>query len=175
MKVYLVRHAEAVDRTGAVPDAARHLTARGRLSFRKTALRLKTDGIRFSRILTSPLVRAVQTADILAEQLGFEGEVIPVPQLEPGFDVEGMNEVLDAFPEDAEIILVGHEPDLGRVVSALLSLARGYAMPKGAVAALVLPDAGNRLHGTLDWLLDGDRRLVDPSALTARTDRVRGF
>jgi phosphohistidine phosphatase len=166
MKVYLVRHAEAVDRTGSMPDAVRHLTARGRVSFRKTALRLKANGTTVSRILTSPIVRAVQTADILAEQLGFDGEVIPVPQLGPGFDVEVMNEVLNAFPEDGEIVLVGHEPDMGRVVSALLSLTKGYAMPKGAVAAIEVPDTGNRLHGTLEWLLDGDRRLVDPSALT---------
>jgi phosphohistidine phosphatase len=169
MKVFLVRHAEAVERTGSMPDAVRHLTARGRYSVRKTALRLKGEGIRFSRILASPLVRAVQTADILAEQLGFEGEVIPAPQLAPGFDVEGMNAILDAFPDEAGIALVGHEPDLGRIVSQLLSLPRGCAMPKGAVAALILPDAGNRLCGTLEWLLDGDRRVVDPSDLTGRS------
>ncbi len=168
MKVYLVRHAESVDRVGAMPDAARHLTLRGRLSVRETALRLKRDGIRFSRIITSPLVRAVQTADILAEQLGFEGEVIPAGQMGPGFDLEGMNEILDAFPEEAGIALVGHEPDLGRVLAQLLSLPTGYGMPKGAVASLVLPDAGTRRRGTLEWLLDGERRLVDPSSLTGR-------
>jgi phosphohistidine phosphatase len=168
MKVYLVRHAESVDRIGVMPDSVRHLTSRGRLSVRETARRLMRDGIRFSRILASPLVRAVQTADILAEQLGFEGEVSPAPQLGPGFDVDAMNEILDAFPEDTGIALVGHEPDLGRVLAQLLSLSTGYAMPKGAVAALVLPDTGKRRHGRLEWLLDGERRLVDPSELTGR-------
>lgn len=169
MKVYLVRHADAVDRTGALPDAFRHLTERGRRAFRETSARLGRDGIRLSRILTSPLLRAVQTADILAEHTGFAGEVIPAPQLQPGFDVDGMNEILDAFPGDDGVALVGHEPDLGRVVSVLLSLPRGYAMPKGAVAALVVPETGNRLRGTLEWLLDGNRRLVDPSDLAGRT------
>ena len=169
MKVFLVRHADAVDRTGSMPDAVRHLTARGRLSSREAAARLKNEGIGPSRILTSPLVRAVQTADILAEHLVFAGEVIPAPQLSPGFDADALNELLDAFPGDREVALVGHEPDLGRILSQLLSLPSRYAMPKAAVAALVLPDTGNRRSGTLDWLLAGDRRLVDPSDLTGNT------
>ena len=165
MKVFLVRHAEAVDRTGSMPDAARHLTVRGRLSSRETAARLRNEGIRPSRMLTSPLIRAVQTADILAEHLGFGGAVIPAPQLGPGFDLNGLNELLDAFPDDREVALVGHEPDLGRILTELLSLPVRYAMPKAAVAALVLPDKGSRQNGTLEWLLAGDRRLVDPSDL----------
>jgi len=165
MKICLVRHAEAADRIGNVPDAFRHLTERGRRQFRETAGRLGREGIRFSAILTSPLLRAVQTADILAEHSGFPGEVLAAPQLQPGFGLDGMNEILDAFPGGDGIALVGHEPDLGRVLSALLSLPRGYAMPKGAVAALVVPDTGVRLRGTLEWLLDGDRRVTDPSGL----------
>jgi phosphohistidine phosphatase len=168
MKVYLIRHAEAVDRIGDAPDAARHLTARGRLSVRETARRLKDEGFRPKVFVASPLVRAQQTADILAEQTGYDGEVLAAAHLGPGFDVEGLNAVLDSFPGETEIALVGHEPDVGRVVSQLLSLPKGYAMPKGAVAALVLPDSGTRLRGTLDWLLAGDRRIVDPSELKGR-------
>ncbi len=168
MKVYLIRHAEAVDRAGDAPDAARHLTARGRLSVRETARRLTGERFLPKVFLSSPLARALQTADILAERTGYEGEVIAAARLGPGFDLEGLNAVLDSFPGETEIALVGHEPDLGRVVSQLLSLPKGYAMPKGAVAAVVLPDAGSRLRGTLDWLLAGDRRIVDPSELTGR-------
>ncbi|MGE5247518.1 MAG: phosphohistidine phosphatase SixA [Verrucomicrobiota bacterium] len=167
MRVFLIRHAEAVDRTGSMPDAARHLTTRGRLSSREVARRLRDEGLRPSRILTSPLLRAVQTADILAEHLGFGGEVIPAPQLGPGFDLDGMNEILDAFPEETDLALIGHEPDLGRLLCQLLSLSVRYGMPKGAVAALVLPDAGTRRNATLEWLLAGDRRFTDPSDLTA--------
>ncbi|MBP2674571.1 MAG: phosphohistidine phosphatase, SixA, partial [Deltaproteobacteria bacterium] len=79
--------------------------------------------------------------------------------------LEGLNKILDSFPGETGIGLVGHEPDIGRIVSRLLALPRGYAMPKGAVAALVLPDAGNRYRGTLDWIQIGDRRIVDPAEL----------
>jgi phosphohistidine phosphatase len=165
MRLYLIRHAEAVGRTGNMPDSARHLTAEGRRSFREIARRLGAEGTRFSRILTSPLVRAVQTAEILAGQTAFDGEVIPAPQLAPGFDVEGMHQILDAFPGDVAIALVGHEPDLGRVVSSLLSLPRTFAMPKGAVAALRVAEPGDAHRTALEWLLDGERRVTDPEAL----------
>jgi len=165
MRIYLVRHADAVAQTPGNPDASRHLSSGGRLSFRETARRLRDAGVRVSRILSSPLVRAVQTADILAEALEYEGEVQPHPRLGPGFDLEGLNELLDSFPEETEIGLVGHEPDIGRIVSRLLALPKGYAMPKGAVAAIALPDAGTRIRGGLEWIQAGDRRIVDPAEL----------
>jgi phosphohistidine phosphatase len=165
MRIYLVRHAESADRGGDIPDSSRHLSARGRLSFRETARKTKEEGIRPAHILTSPYVRAVQTAEILAERIGFDGEVVPVPQLAPGFNLESLNDILDNFPGDAEVALVGHEPDLGIVVTRLLSLPRPYAMRKGAVAALDLPEPRNRPGARLAWLLESDRRVSDPSGL----------
>ncbi len=165
MRIYLVRHAESVDRVPGMPDSARCLSARGRVSFRETARRFRETGALPTRIFTSPLVRAVQTAEILSEALRFEGEVAVAPQLAPGFDMEGLIAVLDGFPAEREIAFVGHEPDLGDILTRLLSLPGGYAMRKGSIAALDLPDAGNRLRAVFAWLLAGDRRIEDPASL----------
>jgi len=165
MRIYLVRHAESVDRVPGMPDAARYLSARGRVSFREMARRFREAGALPTRMFTSPFVRAVQTAEILSETLQYDSEVAVALQLAPGFDVEGLNVVLDGFPGEREIAFVGHEPDLGAILTRLLSLPRGYALRKGSIAALDLPDTGNRVRADFAWLLAGDRRIEDPAML----------
>ena len=168
MRIYLVRHGESVDRIPGMPDSARHLSARGRVEFRGMAHRFRDAGALPTRIFTSPFVRAVQTAEILAETLRYDGEVAVAAQLSPGFDLEGLNAVLDGSPGEPEIAFVGHEPDLGAVLSRLLALPGGYAMRKGSIAALDLPDFGDRLRAAFAWLLAGDRRIEDPAMLSPR-------
>ena len=165
MRIYLVRHSEAVDRVPPMPDAARYLSARGRVSFREMARRFRDAGGNPSRILTSPLIRAVQTAEILSETLRYEGELLPDPRLSPGFDLTELGSVLDECPSERGIAFVGHEPDLGCILTRLLSLPQGYAMRKGDIAALDFPVAGNTLRVDLAWLLTGNRRIEDPAAL----------
>jgi phosphohistidine phosphatase len=165
MRIYLVRHAESVDRVPGMPDAARCLSARGRVSFREMARRFREAGALPARMFTSPFIRAVQTAEILSETLQYDAEVAVALQLAPGFDVEGLNAVLDGFPGEREIAFVGHEPDLGDILTRLLSLPRRYAMGKGSIAALDLPDTGNRVRADFAWLLAGDRRIEDPALL----------
>ncbi len=165
MRIYLVRHAESVNRVPGMPDDARYLSARGRVSFREMARRFREAGGLPTRMFTSPFVRAVQTAEILSETLRYDGEVAAAPQLSPGFDVEGLNVVLDGYPGEREIAFVGHEPDLGDILTLLLSLPRRYAMRKGSIAALDLPDTGNRLRAGFAWLLTKDRRIEDPAEL----------
>ena len=167
MRIYLVRHSEAVDRVPPMPDAARHLSARGRVSFREMARRFRDAGGDPTRIFTSPLVRAVQTAEILAETLRYDGEVVADPRLAPGFDVAKLASVLDGSPSERGIAFVGHEPDLGGILTRLLSLPQGYAMRKGAIAALDLPNLGEPVRVDLAWLLTGDRRIEDPADLLA--------
>jgi phosphohistidine phosphatase len=118
-----------------------------------------------TRIFTSPLVRAVQTAEILSESLRYEGDIVVDPRLAPGFDVPKLASVLDDSPSEREIAFVGHEPDLGGILTLLLSLPHGYSMRKGAIAALDLPIAGDPLRVDFAWLLTGDRRIEDPAIL----------
>ena len=165
MRIYLVRHSEAVDRVPPMPDAARSLSALGRVSVRERARRFRDAGGRPTRIVTSPFIRAVQTAEILSETLRYDGEVVVDPRLSPGFDVASLRSVLDDCPSEREIGFVGHEPDLGAILTRLLSLPQGYAMRKGAIAALDLPIAGDPLRVDLARLLTGDRRIEDRANL----------
>jgi len=118
-----------------------------------------------TRIITSPLVRAVQTAEILSETLRYDGEVIVDPRLAPGFDVVMLSAVLDDWPSEKEIAFIGHEPDLGGILTRLLSLPHGFAMRKGAIAALDLPNSGEPFGAGFVWLFTGDRRIEDPAIL----------
>jgi phosphohistidine phosphatase len=165
MRIYLVRHSEAVERVPPVPDVARYLSARGRVSFREMARRFRDAGGLPTRIFTSPLIRAVQTAEILSETVRYAGEIVLDPRLAPGFDVARLGSVLEDCPSEREIAFVGHEPDMGGILTRLLSLSQGYAMRKGAIAALDLPDTGDPLRADLAWLLTGDRRIEDPAVL----------
>jgi len=167
MRIYLVRHSDAVERVPPMPDAARTLSARGRVSFREMARRFRDAGGLPTRMFTSPLVRAVQTAEILSEAIRYEGEIVADPRLSPGFDVAKLNDVLEGCPSENEIAFVGHEPDLGDILTLLLSLSQGYAMRKGDIAALDLPVAGGPPRPKLAWLLTGDRRIEDPAMLMA--------
>ena len=86
MKLYFVRHAAAIVKGGQVVDENRYLTLRGRKSFRLTANNMAKKGIVPDAIITSPLVRAVQTAEILSEALAFEGKLVVSSELAPSFD-----------------------------------------------------------------------------------------
>lgn len=76
MKLYLVRHAEAIERSGTMPDANRYLTPKGRSAFRKIARRSRKLGSVLVLIFSGHLVRAVQTAEIIAERLKHDGPVV---------------------------------------------------------------------------------------------------
>lgn len=159
MRIYLVRHSEAVESLPSLPDVARYLSARGRVSFREMARRFRDAGGLPTRIFTSPLVRAVQTAEILSETVRYKGEIVPDPRLAPGFGVAQLASVLNDCPTEREIAFVGHEPDLGVILTRLLSLPQGYAMRTGAIAGLNLTHAGDPLRADLLWFLTGDRRI----------------
>jgi len=150
MKLYLVRHAEAIERSGTTSDASRYLTTKGRLIFRKIARRVRKAGIAPAVIFTSPLLRSVQTADILAERLKHEGPVVVAKELSPGFDLQALRSLLAKAGNPGEAAFVGHEPDLGEVAAALQSLHGGFPVRKGSVVALEV--VGNVRKGTAKFL-----------------------
>jgi phosphohistidine phosphatase len=158
MKLYLVRHAEAISRTAEVPDAQRYLTPKGRLLFRKTARRLIRYGALPAFICTSPLVRAVQTAEILAGEIGFLGPLVVMDMMDmlgPGFGRAELRSVISKCAGAEEIALVGHEPDLGDLVSSLLSLSEPRPLKKGEVVALEPPSERRGLSGVLPLVRQG--------------------
>jgi phosphohistidine phosphatase len=155
MRLYLVRHAEAIERSGATPDASRYLTPKGRTAFRKIARRAREAGIAPEVIFTSPLLRAVQTAEILAERLKHEGPVVVANELSPGFDDRALRSLLAGAGNLAEAAFVGHEPDLGDLAALLLSLRGDFPLRKGAVVALEVEGTAQRGAGKFLWMEDG--------------------
>ncbi|ACH39243.1 protein phosphohistidine phosphatase SixA, putative [Citrifermentans bemidjiense Bem] len=131
MIIHIVRHAEAIERSPLIPEEHRFLTRRGRRRFRQAAKSLDTLGIQPDIILTSPLVRSVQTADILAEKLRYKRELAVSGTLAPGFRPEALEDLLKTNPQAREIVLVGHEPDFGLLVQTLLGEQEPCALPKG--------------------------------------------
>ena len=145
MKLVIVRHADAEpEMAGPLGDHGRALTSLGRQQARDTARWLATvlpDGAR--QIWTSPLVRAVQTAEIVAHSWS-DALVAVADALSPGRSIDSGLELVRGLPEGAGAALCGHEPSLSDLASALLG--RRFPLPFEKGAALILR-GGDDHHG----------------------------
>jgi phosphohistidine phosphatase len=148
MRVLIVRHGEAVDPYQANRDGDRWLTEGGRRTVRMVGDWLIDAGLVFDRMYTSPLVRAAQTSEILAERLGFDGPLAVWPELAGG-TTAGALSVLDEVEPHETVALVGHEP-LARAMVA--NLIRG-SFPGFRTAAACLVDVTDKA-GAFVWMLD---------------------
>lgn len=157
MLVYLIRHAIAVDRDESNPqaDADRALTSDGIKKMRRVAKALRKLDITLSAVWTSPLVRAVQTAEILAAELGISSRLRTLDALRPDGSFEAVTAELRLNADSPGIALVGHEPYLGEFASFLLtgSRAADIEFKKGGVAEFEISDFGDPLRARLCWLL----------------------
>ncbi len=155
MTLYLVRHAAAIERSETTPDASRYLTAKGRIAFREIARRVRNAGAAPGLIFSSPLLRAVQTAEILSEGLKYRGDIVVTRDLSPGFDHHALRALLARAGGLREAAFVGHEPDLGILSATLLSLAGDFPLRKGAVVALETGKNVSRGSARFLWRTDG--------------------
>lgn len=156
MNLYLMRHgiARDVGEQGITTDADRSLTGEGRRKVSLIAQGLLALGVGPARFVSSPLLRARQTAEIVARQLGDEPEVEIVPSLAPGGDVEEFLQWLRDESADS-VLAVGHMPDLAVWTGRLLfGEARGpFNFKKGGVACLACEGAPRAGHFVLEWLM----------------------
>ena len=159
--VYLIRHATAEDPAGK-EDAARRLIERGREEARTAGRALRALGARVAIVLSSPLARARETAELLAAELSPPAPVELHERLACGAAPEAFRDVLAAAP-GGEVAVVGHQPDLGRFVADLLSLGPEAHVPfrPSSVYALEFNPAGG--GSKLLW-----RRHPDELAAAAR-------
>lgn len=130
LRLYLVRHAEAAR---GEPDDLRPLTASGREAARSLAARLAADGVHPDAVLTSPLLRARQTATELGRALACEPE--PDERLAPGATAETVRAAVAGRGE--EVVVVAHQPDCGRI-AAELGDGPEPAFPPAGIAVLEL-------------------------------------
>lgn len=141
MRILLVRHAEAVHERGTLDDAARWLSEHGRMQARDVASQVHARGLAPARIVTSPRVRAVQTAELFAAALGFAGEVEALPSLSytvPAERAADELEALSATQADAVLAAFGHMPTLAEIATRLTR--GGYQRELGLGEALYLVD-----------------------------------
>lgn len=157
MKLCLVRHGEAVERTSQRDDSWRYLTSAGRESFRTISAKAGKQGLAPDCILVSPLVRAVQTAEILAQVLAYQGPVEVAGELSPGFDLGGFRKIMERTGDCRELVLVGHEPDLGILAGQLLGTGDAVHLKKGAVLSLKLDIRNGAASARFRWLIAGNK------------------
>lgn len=169
MKVHFIRHAQAVERSAGLADEHRNLSCRGRKRFRRIADCLKKTGIDPDLIITSPKIRAVQTTEILAETLRFNGEVRISPQLSTGPDLADLDALLRASQEAGEIVIIGHEPALGEVIAKLLQLSKPCTLAKGCTVSMKISLKSSVLTAELTGLVTGSgKRFNKPAAAMER-------
>jgi phosphohistidine phosphatase len=151
-ELYLIRHAVAEERSDAWPDdAKRPLTAGGISRFRKSVRGLAELGVNIDVVLTSPLVRARQTAELVAAGLAPKPPLIVVEALAPGGSLQALFADLDKQSRRTRIALVGHEPGIGELAARLAGLRHPLAFKKGAVCRVDLDAISLSAPGSLKW------------------------
>jgi len=156
VNLYLIRHAEAVPlgESGITEDAARPLTAAGQEQVKSLAAGLQHKGIRPTVVLTSPLLRARQTAEGLVGEFAAPApEVRICEDLAPG----GKRRRITRFVKELgaeSVALVGHEPDLGELAAWLIgSKKAAIDLAKSGVACIRCKTGPGKLRGSLVWLV----------------------
>ncbi|MEX1296324.1 MAG: histidine phosphatase family protein [Candidatus Limnocylindrales bacterium] len=153
IRVHLLRHAHAGDAFEWIgDDDLRPLTRKGRQQAERLGAFLEAHGIRPDVIVSSPLVRARQTAEIVAEALGMT--IRTDRRLGTGFGKRELWAVLDETG-GREVMLVGHDPDFTSLLTYLLDAA-GVRVRKGALATVDLHTRLGDGEGELRWLLPPD-------------------
>ncbi len=146
MRYYFVRHGIAVD--WAASDFARELAARGRQRVHTSAKVMKTLGIKPTVIYASPRLRARQTAEIIAAELGLE--ITLADEVNFGFDLAAVQALSQGLSADDEVMFVGHNPDMSRLVYQLTGASVG--MKKGGLARIDVIQRRAQ-QGELVWLI----------------------
>ena len=157
MNLYLMRHGIAVakDNPKTHSDEERALTKKGAKRVRKAAKGLSKLDVAFDRILTSPLPRARQTAEIVAKVLEMEEQLEEAPELAPEASVKNLATRLAGYSQCQDLLLVGHQPFLGKAASFLLARNESAEidLKKGGVCCIEVNEFDMNKPGILHWML----------------------
>ena len=150
MELILLRHGKA-ENTSLDGDFSRALVEKGREQARRAARLLKGAGVLPEIVLTSPLLRARQTADEFCQTAGMPGPLIQ-GWLASGMAASTAMKELSAFRDFKRVAIVGHEPDFSDLISWILGTVGGHVqVKKGAIACLQIAPPSR--HGTLAYLI----------------------
>jgi phosphohistidine phosphatase len=148
MRLFLFRHAEAEDVSPTGSDFDRRLTDVGIARTHAAGKVLRRLDVKPTQLLTSPLVRARQTAAILAEALNTESIVREA--LGNDFSLAALEMLMHDVPHDGSLMCVGHEPSLSYITGQIT--AAHIAMKRGGMVRIDLAP-GRPLHGEIVWLI----------------------
>ncbi len=157
MNLFIIRHAWAAERsdTAYPDDSLRPLTDEGRKRFARMVEALAPRGLALQLIVTSPMLRCVQTAEILAQTLGEKTRLVERTELLPGGDPKHLLAATEKHAAGLErVAWVGHAPDVGYLAAALIGLDNGWLdLKKGAIAAIGFSGSPELSRGELQWLV----------------------
>ena len=164
MEVYFIRHGIAAERGTYADDEQRPLVERGKVKTAKVAERLLTAGLKFDLILSSPLVRAYQTAEIL-QQAGLSKAIETFVPLKPDGEIAQWLEWLESYQQKkpkTKIALVGHQPDLGEWIEMLIwgNVKNQLVVKKAGVIGLEIPDLGTPISRSTLFLLTSPKWIL---------------
>jgi phosphohistidine phosphatase len=162
MILYVLRHAEAVVGSDTLPDEWRYLTEKGRATAEKMGASVSMIGPKSRLTVTSPLTRAVQTAEIAAKKACRRNVIIASTLLLPEADISELVAYIKENGNAGRVMLVGHEPQLGSLVAALLGCAdKPLSLKKGACVALELDPKKEDMPAKFLWYLaPGKKRIT---------------
>jgi len=159
MNLYLMRHgiAVAADDLGIIQDQERPLTSKGIKRIRRAARGIRRLGIEFDGVLTSPLLRARQTADIVAATLDLQSRLEEVAELAPECSVEQLSMSLTRYQDRYHLLLIGHQPLLGQTLGSLIDPNPGtkfeFDLGKGSLCRVEIDRLPFDKPGVLHWLI----------------------
>jgi phosphohistidine phosphatase len=164
MEVYLIRHGIAAEHGTYTNDDERPLVKQGRIKTKKVAQKLDSLGQKFDLILTSPLVRAYQTAEIL-EKVGLSQKIEIFPPLAPHGNIQKWVEWHTSFfpaNPDLQLALVGHQPHLGHWAEMLVwgSIREQIIVKKSGLIGLKVPNIDNPIGKSELFLLTSPKWLI---------------
>ncbi len=154
MEIYLFRHGIAEDRAPGGRDEDRRLTDEGRQKLRRVLERAQAAGVSPSLILSSPLKRAVETAEIAARELGYEGKIVRSDSLTPDSSPSEVWTEIRIHRDEKAILLAGHEPLFSATVAWMLGSSHAMVeFKKGALVRVDVSSLGAEPKGILQWML----------------------
>jgi phosphohistidine phosphatase len=153
MNIYLIRHGDAENISKGTRDFDRRLTTEGELKIKKAADFWKTLVPAFDIILSSPYIRALQTAKIIASAYNYKKDIITDKRISSGCATEDMLELVNSF-QALEIAVIGHQPDLSNHTSILISGSGAYVdYKKGTIAKISFHNKAKEGKGVLEFLI----------------------
>ncbi|HEX4232034.1 MAG TPA: phosphohistidine phosphatase SixA [Bryobacteraceae bacterium] len=154
MQVYLLRHGITEEARVGLSDADRSLTPEGRQKLREVLRLASGADVEPSLILTSPLTRAVQTAEVARDILKYKKEILRTKALLPGATTDQVWDEIRVHRDEAQLMLVGHDPLFSQLGGYLLGTPNlKIDFKKGALLRADLENYPARPHGILRWYL----------------------